>query len=34
MLYALFARPRGQHVRLMLLGLWHGITGRMGRLDL
>lgn len=29
--YALFARPRREHLRMMLLGLWHGLSGRSGR---
>lgn len=31
--YALFARPRGEHFRMMSLGLWHGLRGRGGRFD-
>jgi rhamnosyltransferase len=29
--YALFARPRWAHVKMMFRGLWHGWRGRMGR---
>jgi rhamnosyltransferase len=32
MIYGLFMAPRGEHVRLSLLGLWHGMTGRTGAL--
>lgn len=31
--YALFARPRLEHWRMMSLGIAHGFAGRMGRLD-
>ena len=31
--YATFARPRLAHVRMMTLGIWHGLNGRLGRLD-
>lgn len=30
--YSLFAKPRGEHLRMMLLGLWHGAVGRSGPL--
>lgn len=29
--YTLFALPRLQQVRMMFLGLWHGIIGKMGK---
>jgi rhamnosyltransferase len=29
--YALFARPRWAHVKMMCLGIWHGWLGRMGK---
>lgn len=29
--YTLFARPRLKHFRMMTLGLWHGLRGRMGQ---
>ncbi len=31
--YVVFARPRHRHCRMMSLGLWHGLLGRMGRLQ-
>ena len=31
--YSLFARPRSEHWRMMSLGMAHGLTGRMGKLD-
>ena len=31
-IYALFAAPRLDNIRMMALGLWHGIRGRMGPL--
>lgn len=31
--YSLFARPRGEHWRMMSLGIAHGLTRRMGKLD-
>lgn len=31
--YTLFAHPRRKHWRMMSLGIIHGITGRMGRLE-
>ena len=30
--YALFASPRKEHLRMMLIGFWHGLRGRMGKL--
>ncbi|BBE10261.1 dTDP-rhamnosyl transferase RfbF [Mycoavidus cysteinexigens] len=32
MIYSLFMRPRLDHLRMSLIGLWHGLTGRMGPL--
>ncbi|MCA8301450.1 glycosyltransferase family 2 protein [Burkholderia seminalis] len=31
-IYALFMQPRFAHLRLSLLGIWHGLTGRTGAL--
>jgi len=31
-IYALFMQPRLVHLRLSLLGIWHGLTGRTGAL--
>lgn len=31
--YAVFAKPRAAHLRMMSLGIWHGLRGRMGRLE-
>ncbi|RQV21940.1 glycosyltransferase family 2 protein [Burkholderia cenocepacia] len=31
-IYALFMQPRVAHLRLSLLGIWHGLTGRTGAL--
>jgi rhamnosyltransferase len=31
--YTLFARPRFKHFKMMTLGIWHGLRGRMGKLD-
>lgn len=31
--YTLFARPRPQHMKMMVKGVVHGLTGRMGRLN-
>ncbi|MFM0043748.1 glycosyltransferase family 2 protein [Paraburkholderia sediminicola] len=31
-LYALFMRPRGSHLHMAILGIWHGLTGRTGEL--
>lgn len=28
--YALFAKPRWEHIRMMGRGIWHGLIGRMG----
>ena len=33
MLYAVFAKPRLDHLRMMYRGTWHGLRGRMGRFD-
>jgi rhamnosyltransferase len=30
--YTLFAKPRLRHLKMMSLGIWHGLTGKMGRL--
>ncbi len=30
--YALLGKPRSAHLTMMIQGLWHGATGRMGRL--
>lgn len=32
-IYGLFLQPRLSHLRMALVGIWHGLTGRMGRLD-
>lgn len=32
--YSLITPPRGLHFRSMVRGLWHGLIGRMGRLDI
>ncbi|MBP0593898.1 glycosyltransferase family 2 protein [Paraburkholderia sp. LEh10] len=32
-IYGLFLQPRLSHLRMALTGIWHGLTGRMGRLD-
>jgi rhamnosyltransferase len=32
LIYGLFMQPRLLHVRLSLLGIWHGLTGRTGAL--
>jgi rhamnosyltransferase len=32
LLYPLLFRPHGAHLRMMLLGLWHGLRGRLGPL--
>lgn len=29
--YSIFAKPRSVHIKMMFLGLWHGINGKMGR---
>jgi rhamnosyltransferase len=31
--YAIFSKPRLQHIRMMCLGIFHGWQGRMGRFD-
>jgi len=31
--YSLFATPRREHLKMMSLGIVHGLAGRMGRLD-
>jgi rhamnosyltransferase len=31
-IYALFLKPRLQHLRMACVGIWHGMTGRMGPL--
>lgn len=31
--YTLFAKPRLEHFRMMTLGAWHGLRGRMGMLS-
>lgn len=30
--YTLYGKPRSAHVKMMSLGLWHGVQGRMGKL--
>lgn len=30
--YSLITQPQAEHFRMMLLGLWHGFIGRMGKL--
>ncbi len=30
--YSLITKPRNEHFQMMLLGLWHGFFGRMGKL--
>jgi rhamnosyltransferase len=32
-IYGLFLPPRLSHLRMALTGIWHGLTGHMGRLD-
>ncbi|EUC14697.1 glycosyltransferase family 2 protein [Paraburkholderia hospita] len=32
-IYGLFLQPRRSHLKMAMLGIWHGLTGRMGRLD-
>lgn len=32
LIYGLFMTPRQEHLRLSLLGIWHGLTGRLGAL--
>jgi rhamnosyltransferase len=29
--YSFFARPRTEHIRMMMLGIYHGLIGKMGR---
>ena len=31
--YTLFARPRRHHLKMMSIGIWHGLCGRMGGHD-
>ena len=31
--YTIFAKPRHQHWWMMNKGIWHGLSGRMGRLN-
>ncbi|WP_312472003.1 glycosyltransferase family 2 protein [Brucella sp.] len=31
--YSLMTPPRLQHLKMMSLGIWHGLTGKMGKLD-
>lgn len=30
--YSIYGKPRMAHIKMMTLGLWHGIQGRMGKL--
>ncbi|PVX82286.1 glycosyltransferase family 2 protein [Paraburkholderia unamae] len=32
-IYALFMSPRTEHLKMALLGIWHGLTGRLGALS-
>jgi rhamnosyltransferase len=32
-IYGLFLQPRLSHLKMALVGIWHGLTDRMGRLD-
>jgi rhamnosyltransferase len=32
LIYSIFLRPRFEHVKMALIGIWHGLTGRMGQL--
>ncbi|WP_081077157.1 glycosyltransferase family 2 protein [Burkholderia pseudomultivorans] len=32
LIYGLFMTPKREHIRLSLLGIWHGLTGRLGAL--
>ncbi|QBQ98363.1 glycosyltransferase family 2 protein [Paraburkholderia pallida] len=32
-IYGLFMSPRSEHLRMALLGIWHGLTGRLGALS-
>lgn len=29
--YSIFAKPHFEHIKMMILGSWHGIAGKMGR---
>lgn len=31
--YSLFGKPRIEQIKMMTLGLWHGVRGRVGKLD-
>ena len=31
--YSLFARPRKEHIKMMMLGIYHGLIGKMGRFE-
>ncbi len=31
-IYAMCLNPRATHIRMSLIGIWHGLTGKMGRL--
>lgn len=31
--YSFFARPRLAHLQMMTMGIWHGLNGRLGKLD-
>jgi rhamnosyltransferase len=33
MFYCLMTKRRGSHFRMMALGIWHGLLGRMGSID-
>ncbi|AYY96511.1 glycosyltransferase family 2 protein [Burkholderia multivorans] len=33
LIYGLFMTPRREHLRLSLLGIWHGLTGKLGALS-
>ncbi|PRZ46251.1 rhamnosyltransferase [Paraburkholderia fungorum] len=32
-IYGLFLQPRLEHLRMAFIGIWHGLIGRMGRLE-
>lgn len=32
-IYGLFMSPRSEHLKMALLGIWHGLTGRLGALS-
>ncbi|WP_321936389.1 glycosyltransferase family 2 protein [Paraburkholderia sp. J8-2] len=32
-IYSLFMSPRTEHLKMALLGIWHGLTGRLGALS-